>query len=723
MGIGFPDDILAAPFILGPITFAAPMMLWGALAAAAPIVIHLMMRSKPQRLPLPTIRFILKTHQQTQARHRLKHLLLLLLRMLLILLLVGALARPTVRTAVLAPTSRAPAEAVLCLDDSASMDYRSQGVSRFEQARDLAVRLLRDRGRFPSGSRAALLTGSVVSGARLSLDIDSIRSQAGLREVAQHDRGVGRMLERAYALLGEGTLATKEIYLFGDLTRQSWKDVPTGAFSAAKGVQVFCLDVGVDTSTNFALLDPAVPDRPVSAGAAVQIRVAVQAGQAGGRREVEAIVDTKTRWRREGISLQPRQVSQQAVSLSDLAPGLHQGELRLSPEDPLEIDNVRYLSLSVGDPPRVLLVGNPESEVAAVVTAMLAPAGLPADRRRIELSRMTPAELNRARALEPCSAVLLVDTASVAAAAFARLGEFVTAGGWLIVIPGPAMDPGGYQTGGGVLAALPAEVVSPAKPVHIAPLERAHPLLARFQDGSGLSLSEPAVLRYVRYGPPLEGGQSLAVLDAGPPAIVARPIGRGTSVVLAFSPTREWGDWAADAGPLLVLLNTMIADSFPRATGASNLRVGQEARLPVLPSRATSQPRDRRTATITSPTRRQSWPAAIESEDATVQAITDRCGHYRIRIDGDDGAAEVGYSVNTPAEESQLDRLSPVEIEARFAPGCVRVVKGLAELSPERSASDTSHDLTGWLALGLLALLLAEGLLSNRFYRQPEGEE
>lgn len=723
MSTGTVDVPVIAQWMLGPVTFAAPAMLWGAVAALGPVLIHLMMRSKPQRVPLPTLQFVLKTHQQTQARHRLKQLLLLLLRMLAILLLVLMLARPTLESAALPVATRKPVEAVFCMDDSASMDYRSQNVSRFEQARELAVRLLRDQQRFPPGSRLTMLTGSAPMGsARLSPDIPYIRSQVEQLEVGQHDRPVGPMLERAYELLGEGSLDTREIYVFNDLTRQSWRDTPTGAFAGRNQVRVFCVDVGVETNANFALLDPAVPERPVPVGTPVQIRFGIQAGQSAGRRDAEVLIDAKPRWRLDGLTFQPRQVGSQVVRLVDLAPGLHQGEIRIYPEDPLDIDNVRYFSVYVGRPPTVAVVAGADSEVAAVVSAMLAPADLPADRRRIGLTQVAGGELAGLKNAPPYSAILLVDVPSISPSAFAGLADYVTAGGWLIVVPGPAMNPAGYQAGQSVLAALPVEVVAPLEPVYIAPPDRPHALLGRFQDGTGLSLSEPAVRRYVRFGAPLGGGSVIARLSDGSPAIVVRRVGRGTSVVLAISPQRDWGDWAVDAGPLLVLLNTLVAESLPQTTPASNLRIGQEARLFVRGSAASSQAASIRAMTITSPTRRQSWPAVVEATVDTVAAITDRCGHYRIVADGGTRADELGYSVNTPADESQLDRLSPSDIESRFAPGTIEVMREPDALTGGRMAGGTSRDLSVWLALTLLGLLIAESFLSNRFYRQPETE-
>jgi len=715
------SDLLAIPWTVGPVTFAAPTVLWGALAALGPVLIHLIMRSKPQQTPLPTVRFVLKTHQQTHAMQKLKHLLLLVLRTLAILLLVAALARPTLQAGASSAGARGPVKAVICMDDSASMDYRSQARSRFEQAREMATGLLKDRSRFPPGSRVALLTGSRAGAVpRLSLDVDYVRQQVEQLEVGEHDQGVGGMLDRAYSLLADGVLQTREVYLLGDLTQHSWRDVPPRRFTAHKEVQVYCIDVGAGTDTNFAILDVILPDRTVAAGAAVRIRTGIQAGQIAGPRQLEARVDGKVLWRAGPIELQPGQVIQQVIELANLGQGLHQGEVRLTPEDPLSADNIRYFTLSVGAIPKAAVVCTAGGEAAEVVCAMLAPDGLPADRRRVELARMAPTELAAVTDVASCSAIFLVDVPSVDEAVFAKLGEYVAAGGCLVVIPGPAMVPAGYQGGQAVLAALPVEVVVPARPLHVAPLDKAHPLLARFQNGSGLSLSEPVIRRYVRFGAPLGSGEVVARLEDGSPGIVLRRIDRGSSVALAFAPVREWGDWAIDAGPLLVLLNSIIAESPGRDGLAGNFRVGQAVRLSVPRPQEAMRSKDRRALTVLLPGFRQSVSAAVDPDSSTIEAITERCGHYRVGSDGPDKATVLAYSVNLPSEESRLDRFSREAIEIRFAPGTVRVVRGLDELTVSHSPHGGAYGLSGWFALVLLGLLMAEGLLSNRFYRRPE---
>ena len=66
----------------------------GIAAVAAPVVVHLLTRPRPVRLPLSTLRFVREAVRQRRARSWLRDLLVLLLRTAAVILLALAVARP-----------------------------------------------------------------------------------------------------------------------------------------------------------------------------------------------------------------------------------------------------------------------------------------------------------------------------------------------------------------------------------------------------------------------------------------------------------------------------------------------------------------------------------------------------------------------------------------------------------------------------------------------------
>jgi hypothetical protein len=76
--------------------FSHPLVLFGLLLVAVPVILHLLMRTKPKKLLFPALRLIQSRKKTNTRRMRLRHLWLLLLRMAVIGLLAFAVARPKV---------------------------------------------------------------------------------------------------------------------------------------------------------------------------------------------------------------------------------------------------------------------------------------------------------------------------------------------------------------------------------------------------------------------------------------------------------------------------------------------------------------------------------------------------------------------------------------------------------------------------------------------------
>src|SRR5206468_11239654 len=123
-------------------TFVHPLLLGGLLLVGIPVLIHLIMRQKPKRLPFPAFRFLLQKHRTNQTRLRLRPLLLLLLRMAVIAALCLALVRPALTGGVLPSfVGDRPVSAILLIFTSYSMEYSVSGKTRPDAARRRAPAL------------------------------------------------------------------------------------------------------------------------------------------------------------------------------------------------------------------------------------------------------------------------------------------------------------------------------------------------------------------------------------------------------------------------------------------------------------------------------------------------------------------------------------------------------------------------------------------------------
>ncbi len=202
-------------------TFAAPLFLLAALAAAIPVVMHLVNRQRAKQLPFSTLRFLKISVQKTRRRKRIHDVLLMLLRAAVLLLIAAGLAKPTVTTFGALWGSSGTA-AVIVLDNSASMGTIDGERPRFETATAAATQILDQLG---EGDRVALLPTcgpSFPDAGRLARTQDSVRQMLGQCRVSYEQADLTLKLQQARELLAKSDAPNKQIYILTDMQRVSW---------------------------------------------------------------------------------------------------------------------------------------------------------------------------------------------------------------------------------------------------------------------------------------------------------------------------------------------------------------------------------------------------------------------------------------------------------------------------------------------------------------------
>src|SRR5438045_621403 len=132
-----------------------PILLLGAALVGLPIILHLIMKQEPRRLPFPAFRFLKQRLKTNQRKLRLRHFILLALRMLLIALFCLTLYQPSLQTeGVINIHGEQPVAVVLVLDTSPST-----GDSAGEQTRPEDHKKLRDAAPDPRPAHAVIDVG------------------------------------------------------------------------------------------------------------------------------------------------------------------------------------------------------------------------------------------------------------------------------------------------------------------------------------------------------------------------------------------------------------------------------------------------------------------------------------------------------------------------------------------------------------------------------------
>src|SRR5947209_484688 len=140
--------------------FTNAALLAGLAGIAAPVLIHLLLRRRSQRMRFSTVQFFVKKDEQSMRKRKLRNLLLLSLRVILFTLLALAFARPYLPNSLVAGGAAKRQQAIILLDTSASMQSTGPAGQQWKRAKAAAKQIL---SALNNDDRAALVLCSTHS--------------------------------------------------------------------------------------------------------------------------------------------------------------------------------------------------------------------------------------------------------------------------------------------------------------------------------------------------------------------------------------------------------------------------------------------------------------------------------------------------------------------------------------------------------------------------------
>ncbi len=541
--------------------FVNPALLWGLLAAAIPLVIHLFFRRRPRPTPFPAIDFILKARKETERRLRLKKLLLFAARTLLLAAAAMAIARPRAERpeAAAAGAGDGPLATVIVLDASGSMRYRLGGEPLFDRARAEALSALTAlAGEEPVS--ALVCDGRPPAAPAPSFDraaarrtLDEATAAAGFADLTACVAAAARALAEAKAQEKLG----KRIVVVTDLTAAAWRlDVPPPEVPGPKGPvrpQVSVVDAarGAELPNTAVTALAAEPD-PAVGPRGVRFAATVATSGKAAQKDLPLSLRVGAEVRpaiRTFVDLPPGGAARKTLSHAFAQGGPATASLAL-PGDALSLDDERVVTLTVPREIRALVVDGAPSPVkfrdeAYFVDSALSSPASPVRPTTIDAEALREADLSK------FDVVFLLNVRSVGARA-GDLQKFVEEGGGLFLSMGDQVDPDLYARDLAKLLPLQLHVVKTAAAnggqgaARLAQVDEAHPALAVFTGEAREGLLGARFERYMLTRPAAKGEAPhvLAAFDDGAPALVEARRGRGRVLLFTSTADRDWSDWA-----------------------------------------------------------------------------------------------------------------------------------------------------------------------------------
>lgn len=578
----------------------SPAMLGWLAAAVAPLLIHLWSRRRYREMTWAAMEYLLAALRRSQRRMRIEQWLLLLVRTMLIVLIVLAVAEPFWERARLISASGEPTHRVIVIDGSYSMGYRPADKSRFERAKELAVRIV-EESRPGDGFTLVLMSepARVIVGTPVFEPRDFLQEIEGLT-LPHTSADLPATLSHVEQLLIAARrefprLTREEVYFLTDLGRVGWVPAtadlePESEFRQrsqrlAQEATLVVIDLGQPDAENAAVTGLRTTEPLARVGQDVGIDAELKnfGRQAQSRREVELLADGR-RVKQERIDLTPGGEAAVHFACRFDTPGDHVLEVR-SAGDQLDIDNHRWISVPVRQSIQVLCVdGRPSGERAGGATGYLRLALAPAKEGSTSLIRpqVVPesglVELDLAR----YECVFLANVPQFTVNEARMLDAYLANGGSLVFFLGDRVladrynrELGGQRPGG--VRLLPAQlgsVVSQSQQ-RLDPLEYAHPIVRAFRGRERALLLPTPIEKYVKLTLPEQSAARVALrLGNGDPLIVEQPVRRGRVILVATSADTTWTAW-----PLLpsypAMVQELLAFALAGQRDPQNVLVGQ----------------------------------------------------------------------------------------------------------------------------------------------------
>src|SRR5689334_20578715 len=199
-------------------SFLNPFFLFGSLALAIPVLIHLVRREKSEIIPFSSLMFLLKVPKRSIRQQKMKNLLLMALRLLILALLVGAFARPYMtQPAKAAANANSNQGTVLLLDNSYSMQY-GDNFKKLKSEAQKRIDALR------AGDRMAIVSFNE-SAALLSRPTSDKNALKAVVDTLEPSFGGTRYYEAftlADRVLGEFGGDQRQLIIISDFQRNGW---------------------------------------------------------------------------------------------------------------------------------------------------------------------------------------------------------------------------------------------------------------------------------------------------------------------------------------------------------------------------------------------------------------------------------------------------------------------------------------------------------------------
>lgn len=515
-------------------SFLTPLFFLGAAAIAAPILVHLVRRTRARKIQFPALVFVRQVPQRTIRRRTIQNLLLLIIRCLAILLIVIAFTRPFFSNRSAAKVNAGSGATVVLIDNSLSM-RRDNLFSEAQKRAEAALADTRNDEQIALVSfdkRYAVQNRFVVDKSRIRFAIGSLSAGWDGTDYEQALRGAESLLTEVQVN------GPKRIVMISDFQATGWSQA-NATFKLGNDTQLTTLDVGGNTpAPNVSVTN--VEARGTVFGQKYLDNLAVHVSNFSDtpkdRVQVDFQINDQTVEKRE-VSLNSRESKVIEFTGFNLNEGANRCAIEINAGD-FAYDNHFYFTIRRAVQTKGLIIESStrgRSDSLHLQSALTTNDDLP-----FTFTLKTSGAVDPTSVAE-YSVVILNDPGSVSPGLAESLTRFVNAGGQLIIATGPRTELSSFNTS--LQKLLPATLTESVQTkagetIAISDVKFDHPIFEVFRESGRLAAH---VIGYYR-SQPVANSSVLARFEDGSPALVESTTGKGRVLLFTSSLGPSWND-------------------------------------------------------------------------------------------------------------------------------------------------------------------------------------
>ncbi len=566
--------------------FLNPFFLFGLIAVAVPIVIHLINLRRPKKVSFSTLSFFNELRKSTIRRIRIKQYLLMALRALALLFLALALARPFLPPTLTGSTSSSEPKAVAILvDNSASMSRIGNQGPLIDQAKEVANRIIQNA----NSDDKFLITSTNESNGGNSVFTSASRAQEIVNEMSAENTAhyTKEKLISANEQLQDAPQSQAVIYVISDGQESQLSDLEDLQMRGegnAKPVSIQLINLEDASQQNLAVSSVRLNSQMLSKGSPITLAVEVEnVGEAAAANQFVSLEVGGELSGQYEVSLQPGETKEFLFQVVPEQVGDLVGRIIVE-GDEVDYDNTRYFVVRIPKVRSILLVNNQTEESS--FTSFLAPALEAAQQTNAQVSfeELRTTEVDQSQ-WQQYDAIVLDGLEEIPEYWFQDLQRYVQNGKGILFLPSEQGDVENYNRlfslfNAGRFDNIVGEYASFNTVVKMGELEEGHPVLNELfnrQEDETINVDLPSLFFYYHYRQPSNSG-TFNILEAanGDPVLNEQNFGEGVFLVSTIGADPGWSNFPVN--PLFAPLyyrSTLYASSSENG-GLKQHELGEE---------------------------------------------------------------------------------------------------------------------------------------------------